>query len=268
MQAFLKLCGMLALGYSAIFLIVGSVNVVFDLNVAFKVAGSAEPLPTDFVGVLGLTLLSTIIGALLYALGSLKTMLKLMRQYRWPVLGGLVVFGVAIALWVASILPPLRLEMALNSGNSAQAQTLLQKHDYSTEVLSHNLYWALESEDFDSAQIMLEQGADINQQRGEFEVSLLHSAVVHFPASATPFLLANGIDVNAKNTLGNNALHGLLTSRASFRETTEAEIFDLVRQLTEAGIDIQTPSSTERTPLEIAQEKGYNDIAAYLKATE
>ncbi|MEO0756921.1 MAG: ankyrin repeat domain-containing protein [Cyanobacteria bacterium J06648_16] len=265
MQAFFQLCASIAWTLAAMFLVGGSLNVLFDLDLAFKVVGSAEALPTDFAGVFGLTALALLIGAGCYAIGNAQLLLKLARRHRWPLLGGVVLVTAAIAVWIASALPELRLEMALTGGNSTQAQTLLQKHEYSGEVLNEMLYWSLKSEDFASTEMMLAQGADINHRRGEFDSTLLHSAVLFFPISATRFLIDNGIDVNAKDAFDRNALHDLLTSRARNLESSEAEILSLTQQLTNAGTDTEAVNSFGKTPLTIAQEQDYETVVAHLE---
>ncbi len=150
-----------------------------------------------------------ILGAIFYALGNLKRTWALLRRYRWFMLIGLALTTALIIIGIPMAMPNLMLEIAVQDGNSAKAQSLLQKRDYPDEVLNDLLYWSLKSDDQTVTQMMIDQGADIHQRQGEFNATLLHNAVAFMPASATDVLLEKGIDVNAQDDHQRNALHSL-----------------------------------------------------------
>lgn len=264
MPAFLQLMGVLTSLAAGMTLIAGSLNALFSWNLALKIGGSAIDLPTDFTEVVIVSVLLALLGGLFYGLGNIDRVLDWVRRYRWRVLVGLATTVTLVIIGTSTLLPGLSLELAIQGGNSAKAQTLLQKRDYPPELLSDLLYWSLIEEDTTVAQMLLDKGADINHRRGEFAASLLHDAVLFMPASATDFLLSNNINVNAKDSYDRNALHSLLKSRASNTAADEAEVLDLTRQLVMAGVDVTAVNSFDETPLDIAKEQGYETVMGYL----
>ena len=57
----------------------------------------------------------------------------------------------------------------------------------------------------------------------------------------------------------------LLSSRANRMDSDESEILALAKKLVEAKIDVNTTNSFDKTPLAIAQDKGYDSIVTYLE---
>ena len=266
MQAFFQLLSVITWYVAGLVFVAGSLNALFDLNLGLKASGaSTDALPSDFSTIVILTILTLLMGLVFYVLGDFRQVLQFTRRYRRPLLGGLVLITALTVGGVSLAIPNLMLEIAVQDGNSAKAQSLLQKRDYSEDTLNYTLYWAVESEDYVVSEMMLEQGADINHRRGEGSNTLLNYAVMYFPASSTDFLLTHGIDVNVVDEFDTNALHDLLNYRESNVTTDEAEILALVQQLVNAGIEIDITSSLNETPLSIAQKQGYETVAAYLE---
>ena len=246
-------------------LLLGSLNALFGWSLALKIGGSVAELPTDFTEVVILSVVLALLGGLFYGLGNIDRVFDWVRRYRWRVLAGLATVVALAIVGTAQIMPTIALELAVQGGNSAKAQTLLQQHSYSPDTLNHLLYWSLQEEDTTVTQLMLDQGADLNHRRGEFDTTLLHQAVLFMPASTTEFLLANGSDVNAKDTYDRNALHELLNRRADTLAASEAEILALTQQLVTAGIDTTAVNAFDKTPLTLAEEQGYTTVVAYLQ---
>ncbi|MEM1291672.1 MAG: hypothetical protein AAGH67_09375 [Cyanobacteria bacterium P01_H01_bin.162] len=266
MQAFFQLLSVITWYVAGLVFVAGSLNALFDLNLGLKAAGaSTDALPSDFSTIVILTIFTLLLGAVFYVLGNFRQVLRVMRRYRWPLLGGLALITALTVGGVSLAMPNLMLEMAVQGGDSAKAQSLLQKRDYSEETLNYVLYWAVESEDYVVSEMMLEQGADINHRRGEGDNTLLNYAVMYFPASSTDFLLTQGIDVNVVDEFGTNALHDLLNYRENNVTTDEAEILALAQQLVDAEIDTELTNTFGDTPLSIAQDQGYETVAAYLE---
>ncbi|MEO1591111.1 MAG: hypothetical protein AAFU71_07445 [Cyanobacteria bacterium J06632_22] len=266
MPAFLQLMGVLIVLAAGMTLIAGSLNTLFDWNLALKIGGSAIDLPTDFTEVVIVSILLALLGGLFYGLGNIDRVFDWVRRYRWRVLIGLAATVALVIIGTPALFPNLSLELAIQGGNSAKAQALLQKRNYPPDVLNDLLYWSLMEEDPIVTQLMLDQGANINHRRGEFNSTLLHNAVLFMPASATEFLLVHGIDVNAMDTYNRNALHELLKHRANNTADDEAEILFLTQQLVSAGIDITATNTFDETPLTLAQAQGYDTVIAYLQA--
>lgn len=266
MQAWFQLLAATSWVIAGMVFVTGSLNSIFGWNLGVKTPGSMiEALPSDFPTIVLLTLFTALLGGVFYVLGNFKQTLKFIRKHRWLILGSIALVTATAVIGLRLAMPNLGLELAVQGGNSTKAQALLQKRDYPVKKLNDLLYWSLQSEDYALTEMMLSQGADINRRRGEFNSPLLHDAVMFFPASATDFLLAQGIDINAQDDLERNALHILLSYRVNHVTTDEAEMLALVQRLVDAGIDINVTSSLSKTPIAIAQNKGYETVVAYLE---
>ena len=248
--------------------IIGSLNHLFGWNLALKIGGSVMGTPPDdFVGLIITTLALAIIAGVFWVLGNLRRSLQLLRQYRWFVLAALVVLTAATIIGIRLTAPNLALELAVQEGNSTKAQTLLAKHDYSPEVLEELLYWSLQNEDYVVSQTLLDQGADINHLRGEFQGTLLHNTVHFFSPSVLKFLLEKGADANVQDTLGRTALHSLIGYRARITDgtTTETEILAMAEILVSHGANLALQDQAGKTPLDLAQAEQYTQVARFLE---
>ncbi|MGB3492813.1 MAG: ankyrin repeat domain-containing protein [Elainellaceae cyanobacterium] len=266
MQAFFELMSLLILVAAGLTLIAGGLNALFDWNLALKIGGSQIPLPEDFTSVVFVALGLVVCSGLFFLLADLKRPFRFLKQHRRSALAGLGV-GVAIAIIaVPRALPNFFLELAVQSGDSEKAEAMLEQRDYPVEVLDDLTYWALKNEDYDVAQLMFDQGADINHRRGEFESTLLHDATTFFAPTATDFLLEQGVDVNAQDDLGRTALHVLMTYRANNVEgADEAQILTLTEKLLAAGADATVASQAGETAATLAENNGYEQVVQLLQ---
>ncbi|NJN72599.1 MAG: hypothetical protein HC799_07180 [Limnothrix sp. RL_2_0] len=143
---------------------------------------------------------------------------------------------------------------------------MLAKRDYPDEVLNDLTYWSLINEDYGLTETMFEQGADINHRRGEFNTTLLHNAMLYFPATATDFLLEKQIDLDAQDDLGRTAFHHLISYRENNIEgATEADILAIAEKLITAGADSDIADQNDQTALTLAETKGYDSIVQLLQ---
>ena len=110
----------------------------------------------------------------------------------------------------------------------------------------------------ETAELLLENGADVNAKGGEFDRTPLHVAVA--PSNfwvnnkMVKLLLENGADVNAKDGKGNTPLNGLGIK-------TGVETAAL---LLENGADVNTKNEWGGTPLHDAAFHGVTELAALL----
>lgn len=265
MKDILKLIGSLTWYATGFFFVGSSLNAIFGWQIGLKTPGSSsEALPSDWGTIIILTVILLILGLIFYAIGDFKQVWKFTQRYRWPLLGGLVLLTALSVVGISQSGHNHKLTAAVQNGNSAEAQSLLQTRNYSKETLTPLLYRSIQSEDYELAEMLLEQGADIDYS-DEYTSHLLSRAVQSFPVSATDFLLSHGVDVNFVDEHNQNALHDLLKYRADFAEADEAEILLLTQKLVAADIDTTLTSEFDATPLSIAQDKGYKDVAEYLE---
>ncbi|MGK7888776.1 MAG: ankyrin repeat domain-containing protein [Leptolyngbyaceae cyanobacterium] len=266
MKAFLELISLLVLIAAGITFVAGSLNQLFDWNLALQIGGSTIPLPEDFVGVVAVAIALALLSGLCFLLADLKRPLRFLGQYRMASLGGLAVAIALLIIGAPRVLPNLFLELAVQGNDSAKAQAMLEQRSYPPAVLSELTYWSLKHEDYALTEMMFEQGADINHRRGEFESTLLHDAVNFFAPAATDFLLDRGIDPNAQDTLGRTALHVLITYRANHMVgMAEPEILSLAKSLVAAGADATLTDESDQTAIALADSKGYDTVVQFLR---
>ncbi|MBE9030362.1 ankyrin repeat domain-containing protein [filamentous cyanobacterium LEGE 11480] len=266
MKAFVQLMGLLTLIAAGMTLITGSLNAIFDWDLGLKIGGSSIPLPPDFFSVVAVALLLVIIGGLFFLIADAKRVFRFIRRYRWRVLIGLATTIAVLVIGFPYAMPNLSLELAVQEGDSAKAQAMLDQRQYPTAVLNDLTYWSLKNQDFILTKKMLDRGADINHRRGEFKSTLLDAAVHFFDPSATEFLIQQGIDLNAQDSLGRTALHTLITyRRTNVTGADEAQILALVKQLVTAGANPKIENQAGKTPLQLAQDMQYNTIVEFLK---
>ena len=74
-------------------------------------------------------------------------------------------------------------------------------------------------------------------------------------------LLKHGDDVNARKLSGSTPLH--LVSRSD-RLTSESRL-EVVRLLLEYGADVEAKGNRDRTALQVASERGYDEVVKFLQ---
>lgn len=140
---------------------------------------------------------------------------------------------------------------------------------------------AVENQNLDAVTTAIEEGADVNEtlilavQLGNPKIvekllqagsqvdtaepisgnSALHTAVLHaFNTEIVELLLNAKADVNAKNKLGNSALHCAV----------ERADFEMVKFLVDSGADVNARNSLGRTALHLAAAGHYNEMLKFL----
>jgi uncharacterized protein len=99
--------------------------------------------------------------------------------------------------------------------------------------------------------MLIDAGADVNAKDKDGR-TLLNYTVQHENTEKARLLIEGGADINAQNEKGNTALYDAVS-----KENTE-----IIKMLIDAGADANIQNGYyKRTPLSIAADKGYNDIA-------
>lgn len=113
------------------------------------------------------------------------------------------------------------------------------------------LHEACESDDLESAKILIDSGADVNAA-GEGEASAFHFAIKHHGSlELVKLLLEKGASLEAKEGNNDRPIH-LAARRVSGG-------FDCLRLLVDAGADVNAEGNMGRTALHIAAEDGSLD---------
>ncbi|HEX3892638.1 MAG TPA: ankyrin repeat domain-containing protein [Terracidiphilus sp.] len=148
------------------------------------------------------------------------------------------------------------------TGNEAQLQAILSQDASSAQVFSGDGWTALHlAAAFGtplSAAALIFRGARVdavsqNPQRNQ----PLHAALALGRAPSTiELLLAHGADPNATQTAGFSAIFSAATANRK----------DLAELLINHGANPHLANDQGKTPADFAQERGYTDLAAWLKA--
>lgn len=266
MKDIMRLFGTLAAYMTAFIAVMGTINIIFDLNWALGTYGSATPLPTDF-GELGfLVVFLFIFSGLLWLSGSIGDLFRVIKRKPIVSFTALAV-GTALLIVVGNISltwmmggPLMR---AIEMGNMQQAQVLLQENSYEPEALRQPLYFALKRENYALADSIVEAGADVNYvSDNEFGTPLLHSSVFHFEAEAIEFLLERGAKPNVQDNLGRTAM----MIAVNYRDTSfpAEEPTRVLKMLHEAGGDLSMTDNEGNTVGAIAEQWNNTPALDYL----
>lgn len=98
--------------------------------------------------------------------------------------------------------------------------------------------------------VFLEKGADVNRTDNAGNTALLLHAEWSCDTSVVKAMVKAGLDVNIRNKDGNTALHLALKNRNS----------EAARYLIKKGADYNTANEKQLTPLQIAVEKGLDEV--------
>ncbi len=130
-----------------------------------------------------------------------------------------------------------------------------------SEALSLALAGASKSGDAAFVERLLDRGADVNGNTGSDKVSPLMYALFGASHSVANLLLKRGASISHKNVHGTLPLHYAVAYGAPV---------DTVKLMLEAGASahINTPNEHGRTPLEVAEARGYPDVAAMLRMAQ
>jgi ankyrin repeat protein len=107
----------------------------------------------------------------------------------------------------------------------------------------------------DAAKLLIERGADVNAKSANPSANMpLHAAVAARHADIVQLLLESGVDVNAVQSGGWTALH----------QAADNGDLGMVQLLLENGADVSAARDDGATARSIAEQKGYQEIAALL----
>ncbi len=112
----------------------------------------------------------------------------------------------------------------------------------------------------DVVTLLLDAGAEVNYQ-DPWGMSSLHASLKEGHNEVSRLLINRGADVNAKTTAGTYPGFAPLHVAAYFGKTD----LDTIRLLLEKGADVTVKNAAGKTPLQIAEEKGLDEVAALLK---
>jgi ankyrin repeat protein len=109
----------------------------------------------------------------------------------------------------------------------------------------------------DAARLLLSRGANVNTtSRNAMKVAPIHAAVAGKNAEVIDLILSSGADVNAKQQQGWTAIH----SAAMHGDLA------LLEKLLARGADQLVKSDDGKTPMDLAREKGHEQIVTRLEA--
>ena len=123
---------------------------------------------------------------------------------------------------------------------------------------STQLGGAAKTGDLREVEALLSKGADVNE-KGLFGASPLYEAIhYHAPFDIVQTLINKGADVNRGLTNGWRPIHVAVRNNDA----------DVVKLLLERGVNITVPNPFGKTPLNMAEEKGYSTIARMIRDAE
>jgi ankyrin repeat protein len=145
----------------------------------------------------------------------------------------------------------------------AAAAALLKEHPelvQSCDSAGETLFHVTVAEgNLKAAQLLLDHQADVNA-RDHGGKPPLHNAAIGGHPEVVTFLLSKGADAAAQDENFDTALH--------FALWAEAPSAAIVDALLAAGADPKVVNSLEETPIDIAEEKNLDEIAARLRAAK
>ncbi|MEO5923074.1 MAG: ankyrin repeat domain-containing protein [Bryobacteraceae bacterium] len=155
---------------------------------------------------------------------------------------------------------PTRIDGAALLGDEAAVLRMLGDSP-TPEALSLALAGAAKSGDSAFVERLLNRGANVNGSTGADKVSPLMYALFGASHSVARLLLKRGASISHKNAHGTLPLHYAVAYGAPV---------DTVQLLLDAGATahIGTPNEHGRTPLEVAEARGFPDVAAVLRMAQ
>ncbi|KAM5270641.1 serine/threonine-protein kinase TNNI3K isoform 3-T3 [Hipposideros larvatus] len=139
-------------------------------------------------------------------------------------------------------------------GNKSHIRTLMLK-GLRPSRLTRNGFTALHLAVYKAADVLLQQGANVNVQDAVF-FTPLHIAAYYGHEQVTRLLLKFGADVNVSGEVGDRPLH--LASAKGF--------FNIAKLLMEEGskADVNAQDNEDHVPLHFCSRFGHHDIVKYL----
>ncbi|WP_265023236.1 ankyrin repeat domain-containing protein [Wolbachia endosymbiont (group A) of Epistrophe grossularia] len=163
---------------------------------------------------------------------------------------------------IAGILKQVQLDRKLltivESGGFNEAKGLIaQGANIDTNDKNGNtlLYSAAEIGDLNLVKLLLDNGANIEAKNGEYQATPLHGAVENYRIDVVKLLLNRGANVNAEDKDNWTPLH--------YGADTNSP--DIVKVLVDAHANLGAKGNYGKTLLDIAKDKGHNNIVEYLE---
>ena len=149
---------------------------------------------------------------------------------------------------------------AAATGNTPRIAEILETQPDSINALSSDgfppLGLACFFGHFEAAKLLLEHGADVNQQaQNAQKVAAIHAAVAVRSFEITRLLIEHGADVNAKQEQDITALH----------EAAHNGSLEILRLLLENGADKNAKDANGKSALDFAREGGFEAIIEILE---
>ncbi|MFK7806123.1 MAG: ankyrin repeat domain-containing protein [Anaerolineae bacterium] len=264
----LELINRMLLFVAAFILVLGGINSIFGTNLGIKIGGDRIALPDEFLVVALVSVLLVVLSGLLSLALNFRRVIDWIKAEPLKIGGSLAAGAVVLAIvgYFGMIqLAGGRLTFAVERSDHAAVQEILASETYGQEALDAQLYQAVANGDYDIAMTLIDYGADVDHQFGEFNSPLLHAAALWHEVKATEFLLEQGADPNQVDDMGRTPLYQAVFYRGYLGTgSSEAEAADIVLALLAAGGNPAIANNEGETPLSVAEEHNLQAIAQHL----
>jgi Ankyrin repeat len=265
MKALFSLLAVTLLVTAALTLGAGTLNHFFDLGLGLGIGGFDLELPDQFGAVVALAV-TQVVMSMFFELLANPGRLKSAFQRRPKTYSGLGLILVAMLVGGFLSLAGGPLGLAVEAGDTAKVQALLQDGNFSSDELNPHLYQALKAGRIEMAQALLQAGADPNQRSGEFQTPLLSSAVTWFPKNSVLWLAEQRPESNSKDSFGRTSIHLLALYRAgNFPQETSQDQLEILQVLEKAGADLNLAADDGSTLKSLVESKKLSSLSDYLK---
>lgn len=158
---------------------------------------------------------------------------------------------------------PCLLNKAINNNGNLETVQLLLERGMSPNTFN-SLHLAIKLKNPDVLQLLLKHGADVNQLDDSKDKTPLMAALA-LDEDSTKFvkiLLQKGAKINGKNGNGETAV--MVAVKESKWENDESTV-DMLNRLMKLGANVKTRDKEGKTPLDVAEDKGYSRDSKIVK---